>query len=601
MLSKKKSRLALVNPDKCKPLKCHHECVKACPIESQSIKCIDIENIAQISEVTCISCGGCVKKCPFDAISIVNIPSEYNDKEITHRYGVNGFRLYKLPIVKPGMILGLIGQNGIGKSSIINILSGKILPNFEKFTTTLSQKDIIKEFSGSVMHKYFEELYKGTLKIAIKPQNIDKFKQSKIIVKELIESKVELLNQDIINDLEIEHLMNKSLNELSGGEIQRIICSIVLMKNADVYIFDEPSNFLDVKQRLKLAKSIRNLITEKKYIIIVEHDLALLDYISDYVCIIYGLPMAFGTSSLPYNTGQAINMYFEGYIPQEKMKFRMNEYKFSGINDIYENSVIEKNLCTYPAGEINFENFKLIIEQGEYSAGSCINIILGENGSGKTTFVKYLNSCQKDCFAISIKDQYLSISQFKLPNNSYPTVISLFYEKIRSSFLDPLFSSDVVKPLNIEKLYDRNINELSGGELQKILLILCLGTEANMYLIDEPSANLDIEQRVIVTKIIKKFIMHNKKIAFIVEHDLMMAIGMSVEMNSRVIVSRQENDKTYIMNPPTNPKIGINTFLKQMNITMRFESKFSKYNRPKINKLNSVQDREQKSSGNYYI
>ena len=112
------------------------------------------------------------------------------------------------------------------------------------------------------------------------------------------------------------------------------------------------------------------------------------------------------------------------------------------------------------------------------------------------------------------------------------TVRNLLHSKIRNSVLHPQFTSDVLKPLRIAELMDQEVQNLSGGELQRVALVLCLGKPADLYLIDEPSAYLDSEQRIIASKVIKRYIMHSKKTAFIVEHDFI----MSAYLADRVIV-----------------------------------------------------------------
>ena len=103
------------------------------------------------------------------------------------------------------------------------------------------------------------------------------------------------------------------------------------------------------------------------------------------------------------------------------------------------------------------------------------------------------------------------------------TVRQLLHKKIRDAYIHPQFSTDVMKPMSMEVLMDNGVQNLSGGELQRTAIVLCLGTAADIYLIDEPSAYLDSEQRIAASKVIKRFIMHAKKTAFVVEHDFIMA------------------------------------------------------------------------------
>lgn len=637
--SDKKHRLAIVDLEKCKPHKCNKECKKFCPVERQGVECVtigDIEDVklsnkkkvhAKISEITCIGCGICVKKCPFEAIKIINVPVGIGNF-IVHRYGKNGFRLYKMPVMKPHQILGLLGQNGIGKTTVMQILAGKIKPNFENFKQKFSNEEIIGQFKGNELHKYMEKLYNDKLRVVIKPQHVDQLVryltvkgQDPSVQEYLLQhseyKEEELIFRNVIQGLGLDSIIKYKIKTLSGGELQRLMCASIMLKKADVYIFDEPTNFLDVKQRLKIAGLIKSLSSADNYIIVIEHDLAILDYLSDYICLMYGKPSAYGVVSIPSSTANAINMYFDGYIPAENMRFRTEEYSID-LNEIEMEVKLQKGRIDYLGTIITYPQFNLTIEDGSFPQDSSITVILGENGTGKTTFINYLASYLKS--DISYKPQYLNIDQFnpQYPNidqfnkdNRYPTVEEFLLDKIRDKYLSETFKTEVLKPMQIDSIKRRRINELSGGELQRFWIVYCLGTEAHIYLIDEPSACLDVEQRVIVTKILKRFMIHNHKIGFVVEHDIMMAVSMAQEINSQIIVmtkidenqskENQINDiRSFRACEPMSFREGINLFLKSLDITFRTDSKHSKHNRPRINKHDSAKDKEQKVLGQYY-
>merc|ERR1719394_1358589 len=148
--------------------------------------------------------------------------------------------------------------------------------------------------------------------------------------------------------------------------------------------------------------------------------------------------------------------------------------------------------------------------------------------------------------------------------------------------------------MQMRVLMDQQVTNLSGGELQRVALVLALGTPADIYLIDEPSAYLDSEQRVVASKVIKRYIMHAKKTAFVVEHDFIMATYLA----DRVVVYEGEPARKCVARSPQPLLSGMNLFLCNLEITFRRDPTNW---RPRINKLDSQKDMEQKGSGNYFF
>jgi ATP-binding cassette, sub-family E, member 1 len=194
---------------------------------------------------------------------------------------------------------------------------------------------------------------------------------------------------------------------------------------------------------------------------------------------------------------------------------------------------------------------------------------------------------------VEIPELNVSYKPQKISPRFEGTVRSLLYSKIRDAWMHPQFMTDVTKPMNIEPLLDQEVKYLSGGELQRVALVLALGKPADVYLIDEPSAYLDSEQRIIAAKMIKRFILHAKKTAFVVEHDFI----MSSYLADRVIVYEGSPGRDCVALTPVNLVTGMNRFLKALEITFRRDpTNF----RPRINKMHSVKDHEQKLSGQYF-
>jgi ATP-binding cassette, sub-family E, member 1 len=597
----KQTRLAIINTDVCKPKNCQLECKKACPVNRIGKICISVNSSSKSSEIVenlCIGCSACQKKCPFNAITIINLPVSL-DKDCSHRYGENLFKLHRLPVPKVGKVLGLVGTNGIGKSTALKILAGKLKPNLGIYDKESEWTEILKNYRGSELHGYFTKLLEDTLKTVTKIQYIDKI--PKVLSKKYNDPTVEFVLDEMdsrkmkdyyIEKLCLKNILTRKLEELSGGELQRFCIAVTAMQKADVYVFDEPTSYLDIKQRITAAKEIRNLATDGKYVIVVEHDLAILDMMSDYGCILYGKSGGYGVITAPQSIKAAINIFLDGFIPTENMRFRSHSFKFN-IQEIEMNNKGKVNQFKYPSVSKTFENFQLKIEEGHFSNSEII-VFLGENGMGKTTFVNMLAGVIENDEKIDLNVLSVSLKAQKIIPKYKGTVRELLMAKIRAAFEDQSFQTDIIRPLGVDYILDQQVVNLSGGELQRIAIIMCLGKEADVYLFDEPSAFLDSDQRISIAKIIKKFICNRKKSAFVVEHDFVVATYLA----DKVIVFEGEPGKNSIARPPTDLATGLNMFLKNLDVTFRRDSENF---RPRINKPDSTKDREQKANNNYFF
>lgn len=592
------TRIAIVNGDKCKPKKCRQECKRNCPVVRMGKLCIEVapnSKISFISEELCVGCGICVKKCPFQAISIINLPKNL-EKETTHRYGPNSFKLHRLPMPRPGQVLGLVGTNGIGKSTALKVLAGKLKPNLGKFDAPPDWTQILQHFRGSELQNFFTKLLEDNIKAIIKPQYVDNIpKAVKGSVKELMAKKDEKKNTEEMNEiLELVNVQDRLIDQLSGGELQRFAIAICCVQQADVYMFDEPSSYLDIKQRLVAAQVIRTMCGIERFVVVVEHDLSVLDYLSDYVCCLYGRPGAYGVVTMPFSVREGINIFLAGFVPTENLRFRDEELSFKVAENVDDKVTKGKHMdFEYPAMTKKLGGFTLHVEAGSFT-NSEIMMMLGQNGTGKTTFIRMLAGLlQADEEDVSVPKLNVSYKPQKIAPKYPGTVRQLLHSKIRGAYQHPQFVADVMKPMQIEEIIDNKVTQLSGGELQRVAIVLCLGKPADIYLIDEPSAYLDSEQRIVTAKVIKRFILHAKKTAFIVEHDFIMATYLA----DRVIVYSGQPAVDATANSPQDLLSGMNRFLKDLDITFRRDP--TNY-RPRINKLNSVKDTEQKKAGTFF-
>ncbi|MFA5060978.1 MAG: ribosome biogenesis/translation initiation ATPase RLI [Candidatus Pacearchaeota archaeon] len=570
-------KLAIIHKEKCRPTACGKECKKYCPVEKkESDSCITIENKAKINEKTCIGCGICQKRCPFGAIEIINLPS-IKEEDLIYRYEENGFALYGLPTPKEGSVLGLLGRNGIGKSTAIKILSGQEKINFGKET---DKKEILDYFQGSELRNYFAGLEQK--KISYKPQNLSKLSQNVKVVDLLKQFGKENKIRELAKELNIERILENKMNTLSGGELQKTAILTASLKPADAYFFDEPLAYLDINERIRVSDFIKK-ISEGKTLIVVEHDLLILDYLTDSINVFFGSPGAFGLVSGVKTSKYGINSYLQGFLKEENLRIREKELNFNFTKNPQTNG---HKIATWPSFNVQFkEGFRLNVKEGSIYQNQVIGI-LGKNGTGKSTFVKALiGETQTDIGKIKL-DLKISYKPQYLFTESEETIRDICFKEKINKKISSLF--------NLGVLQQKKLKELSGGELQRFSIARCLTKDADVYFLDEPSAYLDVEERVSSAKAIKEIINEKQKTAFVVDHDLLLISYLA----DSIINFEGESGIEGISSEEKNFEEGISDLLKSLDITLR---KDKETGRPRINKKNSVLDREQKEKEKWAV
>ncbi|MGC8569219.1 MAG: ribosome biogenesis/translation initiation ATPase RLI [Nitrososphaeria archaeon] len=581
-------KVAVIDRDSCRFDKCNHECQRFCPpqISGKKVVVFGEDGYPVIDEVLCIGCGICEKKCPYEAIRIVNLPTEYG-KDRVHQYGPNAFRLYRLPVLRKGNIVGVVGMNGIGKSTALKILSGSLIPNLGRFDVEPNYEDVIKHFKGTTYADYFRSLRDREIRVSIKPQAIYEIpKAFRGTVRELIEKYSEGENPEIIRELEIHKIYDRLVSELSGGELQKVAVAVALTRRADYYFLDEPSSYLDVYNRHAVARVVRR-VAERAGVLLVEHDLTFLDYASDYIHILYGEPAVYGIVSRPLSASEGINELIKGEIRQENVRIRSYNIKFKmpDLSPAEESRV----LFSIPSFRKSYPGFVLTVEGKDVKEGHIIGG-LGPNGIGKTTFLKVLAGVEKDDenrvslnLKISYKPQYLEVVE----DVTVEQALSRFDWNSQENL------SLLITPLRLEKLMQKSLSQLSGGELQKVAIATCLLQDATLYALDEPSAFLDVEDRIALSRIIPAYIKRKGKAGIVIDHDLMLVDLIS---DSIVIFTGTPNVSGMAVGP-LGKREAMNEFLKSMGLTYRRDEETG---RPRVNKPGSKLDREQKEKGEYY-
>jgi len=588
-------RVAVLKEDKCEPKRCGRTCYRFCPPVRNKIEAIRFEgDIPIIVESLCVGCGICVRKCPFKALSIINIADEL-EAECSHRFGPNTFKLFRLPIPSPGVVLGLVGQNGIGKTTALKILSGEIKLNLGNHQQPPDWPQIIQHFRGSTLQDYLQKLSRKQLKIVHKPQYVDKLPQAVTGKAGSLLKKVDERGKltTLKEQLQLNNILDRPLDVLSGGELQRVAIAATVSRQADVYLFDEPSSYLDVQQRLQAARVIRSLTAEGKTVIVAEHDLAILDYLSDQICVFYGSPGVYGIVSHVHAVRTGINIYLEGFVPDENVRFRKEPIIFH-VKPPSTGWATEETALKWDTMQKTYSGFSLSVEAGEAGLGEVIGV-LGPNGIGKTTFVKMLAGIEKPDMstspmpsesAVGYKPQYISAEY-------QGSVTDLLRSLAKDEFTSGWYKTEIQEPLNLEPLLERDVAQLSGGELQRIAIAACLSKKAQLYLLDEPSAYLDVEERLAMARTIRRVIETRNATAFVVEHDVVAQDFIA----DRLMIFTGEPGINGVANAPTTLRKGMNTFLKNMKITFRRDPATK---RPRVNKEDSKLDRYQKKINEYY-
>ena len=589
-------RVAVLDQDLCQPQKCGLECIKYCPVNKSGAECVTINEEskkAQIDEDICNGCGICVKVCPFDAITIVNLASELATDKI-HQYGTNSFRLYKLPTPRKGEVVGLLGRNGMGKSTVVNILSGKLKPNLGRYENPPEWNEIFKHYSGTELKQHFQKIEQNQIRASIKPQQIHHLAEAfDGTENELLDKYDERgITRELVKELGLQNSMEQNLKELSGGELQRIAVAVTASKDTEFYFFDEPSSYNDVFQRTGVARVIQSLAKIGKSVMVVEHDLTLLDFLSDYIEVLYGEPTAYGIVSNILSTKIGINVFLDGYLPNENVRFRDKKFSMdvsSSSTDIFQEG---SDIVNYPKLEKKFDSFSVTIEPGRVRKGEVLGI-MGANALGKTTMMKMIAGVEKpDVGSIDKKIKIAYKPQY-LRNDIDVEVISILEKANGGPIEGSQEEEQILDPLKIRKLYNKSIKNLSGGELQKIAVASCLIQKVDLYALDEPSAFLDVEDRIAVAKFLQKFVRSFGKSAIIIDHDLQLMDLVSDSM----IIFEGKSGKAGTATSPMPKSEAMNRFLKSLDMSFRRDEKSL---RPRVNKIESRLDKDQKASGNFY-
>ncbi|ABK78310.1 ATPase, RNase L inhibitor [Cenarchaeum symbiosum A] len=588
-------RVAVVDHDLCQPRKCGQECIKYCPVNKSGAECIVIDeetHKARIDENLCNGFGICAKVCPFDAITIVNLAAELASDKV-HQYGPNSFRLYRLPSPRRGEVVGLLGRNGMGKSTVINILSGALQPNLGKYDGPPDWDEILRYYSGTDLKQHFEGIKEGRIRPSIKPQQVQNVAQAfDGTGGELIEKYDERgAAAGLIKELDLGSAVDRRTEEMSGGELQRVAVAAAAARDADLYFFDEPSSYNDVFQRAGVARVIQGLAEAGRSVMVVEHDLSLLDYLSDHVEVLYGDPAVYGIVSgvMPAKTG--INAFLDGYLHVENIRFRDKQFTFDASTTAGDFQEGEETV-SYTRLEKALGQFRVSVEPGMVRKGEVLGVA-GANALGKTTLMKMIAGVESPDSGEVAKTARISYKPQYLQGDSDAEVVAILDGANGGPIEGSMGEEQVADHLGIKKLYNKALSSLSGGELQKVAVAACLLQKADVYALDEPSAFLDVEDRISVAKFLQKYVRSFGRSAIVIDHDIQL---MDLVSDTMIIFEGRPGAEGHATAPLKKAE-AMNRFLRSLGISFRRDEHSM---RPRINKAGSRLDKEQKGSGRYY-
>ena len=587
-------RVAVLKEDNCQPKKCMDECHAFCPPVRNGVECIILDDKTgkpHISESLCIGCGICVNKCPHDALIITQLPSELGEDRI-HRYGQNGFRLFRLPTPSKDQVVGILGPNGMGKSTAINILSGKIIPNLGEWDSDdCYWEDVIESLPRGELRDFLTMISEEGVSVAVKPQYVDKLpKMSEGGVGELLKGVDERgILEEMTVKLGIDHLLNRKLTQLSGGELQRVAICATVLREADVYFFDEPSSYLDIHERMRIVGLIQEL-AETRRVIVIEHDLAILDVLCDLIQIVYGEKGAYGIFTPARSTRTAINVYLDGFLPEQNIRIRDKPIIFQ--THVERTSERGMPILSWGGLEKNLGDFKLTSGEGKIHRSEVVGVV-GANGTGKTTMARLIAGEMEYDAGWVTAEAKISYKPQHVKAEHDLKVREWLDAELGPRWHSGEFRVNVVRALGVDQLLEKRANKLSGGELQSVSIVICLGRDADLYLLDEPSAHLDANARMETAKAIRRTMEANEKSAFVIDH----AVYFIDIVSDSLLVFEGDGGKWGNVEGPFELRAGMNRFLKEVNVTFRRDHDSK---RPRINKVDSRKDREQRSNGDFY-
>lgn len=413
--------------------------------------------------------------------------------------------------IKKGECVLFTGNSGCGKTTILRMING-LAPEFfeggfsgELKVAHLNFGDKLTEFSkivGSVFQNPKNQFFHldSTSELAFSMENFGYSEES--ILKRI---------KEITEQFDAEHLLDRNVLELSGGEKQKLAFMASMMLDADIFVLDEITSNLDLKAIQLISEIIAILKKQGKTIVIAEHRIYYLRDLIDRMFIIKegNLFHEFSKEQLALFDGSQCHTR-----QLELTKVQLAKFK--------QQHGLEKFLSLE---NFNYKiNKKQVVHNNENFATGKIYAIIGDNGCGKTTFANALSGFWKTKGKVLLNNKLMSKKD--LINHSFQVMQDVNYQlftnkvnkeiKLGANNLDEF--DTIVDKLKLRNLLDRHPNTLSGGEKQRVAIASALLSGKKILIFDEPTSGLDFVNMHELSKLIYE-ISKKEIIIFIITHD----------------------------------------------------------------------------------
>jgi ATPase subunit of ABC transporter with duplicated ATPase domains len=483
-------------------------------------------------------------------LSVEHLSHGFGDRAIFQDVS---FRLLK------GEHIGLVGANGEGKSTFMNIITGKLMPDEGKVEwaknvnvgyldqhTVLEKGMTIREVLKSAFGPLFE--MEANMNAICDRMGEASEEEMNEMMEELgtiqdllmahdfyiIDSKVDEVGRALGLD---EIGMERDVTELSGGQRTKVLLGKLLLQKPDILLLDEPTNYLDV-QHIEWLK--RYLLDYENAFILISHDIPFLNsvinlvyhmenqrldrYVGDYDKFqeVYAVKKA--QLEAAYKRQQQEIAELEDFVARNKARVATRNMAMSRQKKLDKMEVIELAkekpkpefhfLEARTAGKYIFETKDLVIGYDE-PLSRPLNLVMergqkavlvGANGIGKTTLLKSILGLTPALSGSVELGDYLSIGYFEqemAPGNTNTCLDEIWKEF--PSYTQYQVRSALAKCGLTTKHIESQVRVLSGGEQAKVRLCKLINRESNVLLLDEPTNHLDVDAKAELKRALKEY------------------------------------------------------------------------------------------------